>query len=220
MINQFTPDRRRGSDSALLSRGAPLYFRKQYGNGRGSMSVATNTVPMVPGYDLLKRIGTGAYGDVYLARSRSGAFCALKIAFRDRASDAESFEREFRGVSAFRRIPHRDGLIRIFDVGRDDAQGIFYADMELADDERPGGRIDPETYRPATLAGLLAAHVALPLKDCLELAIGLAGAVRHLQEHHLAHRDIKPSNVLMIRGCPVLADVGLVADMRDIKSVV
>ncbi len=176
--------------------------------------------PSVPGHTLLSKIGEGAYGDVYLARHASGAFRAVKIVYRDRVSDADAFEREYRGVSAFRRVPRTRGLVRIFDVGRDDAAGMFFTVMEAADDERRGRRIDPETYRPATLAGLLSAHVALPLKDCAGLAVVLAGALRHLQEHHLAHRDIKPGNVLYVRGRPVLADVGLVADMRDIRSVV
>lgn len=176
--------------------------------------------PSVPGHTLLSKIGEGAYGDVYLARHASGAFRAVKIVYRDRVSDADAFEREYRGVSAFRRVPRTRGLVRIFAVGRDDAAGMFFTVMEAADDERRGRRIDPETYRPATLAGLLSAHVALPLKDCAGLAAVLADALRHLQEHHLAHRDIKPGNVLYVRGRPVLADVGLVADMRDIRSVV
>lgn len=174
----------------------------------------------VPGYDLLRVIGSGSYGEVYLARSSSGDLRAVKITYRDRVKNEEAFDREYRGLSVFCRIPRMHGLICIYAVGRDDSRGIFYAVMELADDEQSGRAVNPETYRPATLASLLAAHIALPLKDCLNFAIILATALRSLQEHNLAHRDIKPSNVLLIGGKPVLADVGLVADMRDIRSVV
>lgn len=174
----------------------------------------------VPGYDLLTTVGEGAYGEVHLARSPSGLLCAVKITYRNRVADADAFEREYRGVCAFRRLAPAPGLIRVLDVGRDDDAGFLYAVMETADDERTGRRIDPRNYRPATLAAILDAQVALPLKRCVAIAIVLARVLRHLQEHHLAHRDVKPGNVLLIGGRPVLADVGLVADMREIKSIV
>lgn len=214
--------RRRGRTriAFTLQRHTPIVTGIPMDNSTAKTSGLTCALPAVPGHTLLNKIGEGAYGDVYLARHASGAFRAVKIVYRDRVPDSDAFEREYRGVSAFRRVPRLRGLVRIFAVGRDDAAGMFFTVMEAADDERHGRRIDPETYRPATLAGLLSAHVALPLKDCADLAVVLAGALRHLQEHHLAHRDIKPGNVLLIRGRPVLADVGLVADMRDIKSIV
>ena len=36
----------------------------------------------------------------------------------------------------------------------------------------------------------------------------------------MVHRDIKPSNIIFVHGLPKLADIGLVADMKDPKSFV
>ena len=60
---------------------------------------------MVPDYDLLRRIGKGAYGEVWIARSRAtGALRAAKIVWRHTFEDARPFQREFEGLQHFERI--------------------------------------------------------------------------------------------------------------------
>src|SRR5215471_14122917 len=54
-------------------------------------------VPGVPDYDLLRRIGGGAYGEVWLARSILGAYRAVKVVYRTDFEDDHPFEREFDG---------------------------------------------------------------------------------------------------------------------------
>ena len=102
--------------------------------------------------------------------------------------------------------------------------------MELADAENGPAGADPfsiqhsafsiDSYRPKTLASVLDAEVALPLRDCIDLGLRLSGALAFLQSRHLVHRDVKPSNVLYVRGRPVLADVGLLRDVREAASLV
>src|SRR5271169_4133914 len=61
--------------------------------------------PTVPDYDLLRRIGRGAYGDVWLARSQAtGALRAAKIVWRHTFEDAKPFQREFAGIQRFEHI--------------------------------------------------------------------------------------------------------------------
>ncbi len=61
--------------------------------------------PVVPDYELLRRIGHGAYGDVWLARSQAtGALRAAKIVWRHTFEDAKPFQREFAGIQRFERI--------------------------------------------------------------------------------------------------------------------
>ena len=43
--------------------------------------------PPVPDYELLRRIGSGSYGDVWLARNVLGQFRAVKVVYRSRFSD-------------------------------------------------------------------------------------------------------------------------------------
>jgi len=55
----------------------------------------------------------------------------------------------------------------------------------------------------------------MPFPECLEIALSLTRALRHLHSHDLVHRDIKPSNIIFVHGLPKLADIGLVAQSRN-----
>lgn len=170
------------------------------------------------GYELLQEIGSGAYGRVFLAR-RGGEFVALKRMERPADGDASLYERELRGVRTLMRVPPIEGVVRILDCeAAEDGRSFFYT-MELADDE-VGGQPDSGHYRPKSLASVADAEVALPLGECLDIAIRLATALEGLQRLHIVHRDIKPGNVLYIRGKIALADPGLLADARDAASIV
>ena len=186
----------------------------------------------------VREIGRGAHGVVHLARdSRTGAFAALKVCPRPDPGDPDAlaaWERERRGTALYAALPPHPGLVRIlaFDEAADGRS--FRVAMELADAENGPSLNAPAppsfslsraefritSYRPKTLASVLQAEIVLSLPDCLSLGLRLAGALEFLQSRHLAHRDVKPSNVLYVGGRPVLADVGLVADLRDAKSLV
>ena len=173
----------------------------------------------------LREIGSGAYGTVFLVRF-GGAFAAVKLCLRPADPAAEgAFRRELRGVREFVRLPPREGLVRILHLAEDPGGAWFWYAMEAADGE-DGTSADllPDAavaaYRPRTLSSVLDAEVALPLRDCVDLGLRLAGALAFLQSRHLAHRDVKPSNVLYVRGRPVLADIGLVRDVREAASLV
>jgi tetratricopeptide (TPR) repeat protein len=75
------------------------------------------------------------------------------------------------------------------------------------------------TYQPHTLRADLA-HGRLPAARVLEIALTLTSALRALHEAGLVHRDIKPSNIIFVGGRPKLADIGLVTDAGDVRSIV
>jgi hypothetical protein len=60
--------------------------------------------PNIPDYQLLRRIGSGSYGDVWMARNVVGQFRAVKIIYRGRFADPRPFEREFEGIQRFEPI--------------------------------------------------------------------------------------------------------------------
>src|SRR5450432_1744660 len=97
-------------------------------------------LPMVSDYDLIRRIGRGAYGDVWLARSQAtGALRAAKIVWRHTFEDARPFQREFAGIQRFERISREHpSQLALFHIGRNDAEGYFYYVMELADQAELG----------------------------------------------------------------------------------
>ena len=90
---------------------------------------------VIPDHELIRCIGEGADGEVWLARNVLGGYRAVKAVFRATFKTEEPYEREFRGIQRFEPISRSsDGLVDILQVGRNDAEGCFYYVMELADD--------------------------------------------------------------------------------------
>ncbi|MBI3851272.1 MAG: hypothetical protein HY298_13510 [Verrucomicrobia bacterium] len=91
--------------------------------------------PAIPDHELLRRIGGGSYGEVWLARSVMGTYRAVKIVHRHSFEHDRPFEREFEGIQKFEPISRsHEGFVDLLQVGRNDAEGYFYYVMELADD--------------------------------------------------------------------------------------
>ena len=75
-----------GQSSTPADLGSPL----------AAVPAAVRQPPAVADYELLRCIGHGSYGDVWLARNVLGQFRAVKIIYRSRFSDPRPFERELR----------------------------------------------------------------------------------------------------------------------------
>ncbi|HEY5913066.1 MAG TPA: protein kinase [Verrucomicrobiae bacterium] len=102
--------------------------------------VALLSTAVVPEHELLRPIASGAYGQVWLACNRLGAYRAVKIVHRVNFDHERPFEREFAGIKAFEPVSRsHEGLVDLLQVGRDDTAGYFYYVMELADDARARG---------------------------------------------------------------------------------
>jgi serine/threonine protein kinase len=191
-------------------------------------------IPIVPDHEVARRIGKGAYGQVWLARNALGAWRAVKVVYRQDFEELRPFEREFSGIQKFEPISRsNEGLVQILQVGR--REDYFYYVMELAD---PAPAADaehlpppltsasefelrsPDSYVPRTLREDLRQQGRLPAERCVEIGLALASGLAHLHEHGLVHRDIKPSNIILVRGRPKLADIGLVTDVGDSRSIV
>ncbi len=177
--------------------------------------------PAIPNYTVLRKIGSGAYGDVHLSQSQTGSTCAIKIVYRERCDTLEHFLREQRAVSFFtQHVEDLPGIIRVTDRGEDETQGIFWYAMPLADDLTRNRVMNPLTYHPDTLAARLESRIALAVSDCIALGRELANTLDRLHGRGLLHRDIKPGNVLFIKDQPVIADIGLVTRCTEAASVV
>src|SRR5438105_4173436 len=175
----------------------------------------------IPDHELLRRIGRGSYGEVWLARSLMGAYRAVKIVYRKSFDNHRPFVRELSGIRKFEPISRsHEGFVDVLHVGSSEAQACLYYVMELGDDQSPRQTVDPDRYSPKTLAKEISRRGKLPFDECLRLAIALSDALVALHKHGLVHRDIKPSNIIFVNGTPKLADIGLVADLREARSYV
>ena len=216
-------------------------------------------VPTVPEHELIRRIGAGSYGEVWLARSVMGTYRAVKVVYRKTFEHDRPYEREFGGMQKFEPVSRtHEGLVNVLQIGRNDQEGYFYYIMELADDAgadrsgrehplssrlgdlsstqelagsaalvdqdrseraRTSAPINPATYKPKTL-GEVGRHGRLSQEECVQIVLFVSSSLAHLHRHGLVHRDIKPSNILIIHGVPKLADIGLVAGIKETRSFV
>src|SRR4051794_30068735 len=178
----------------------------------------TAQVPIIPDHELLRVIGRGAYGEIWLARTVTGALRAVKIVYRSTFESERAFLREFEGMSAFEPISRgHAGFIDILHVGR--TNEYLYYSMELADDHLAGREIDVVNYEPRTLKSDLGRQKRLSADESIRLGISLTEALDALHSRGLAHRDIKPSNIIFTEGVPKLADIGLVAASGQLSFV-
>jgi WD40 repeat protein len=177
--------------------------------------------PEVPDHTLLRCIGSGSYGEVWLARNVMGTYRAVKVVYRQTFENDRPYEREFNGLKRFEPISRsHDGLIDILQVGRNEAAGYYYCVMELCDDTVAGQAIDPERYHPRTLAEELSRRDRLTFAECLQIGLSVSDALSHLHKHGLTHRDIKPSNLIFVHGIAKIADIGLVTELGAPQSFV
>ena len=167
-------------------------------------------VPVIPDHEVLRVIGRGAYGEIWLACSLTGALRAVKIVYRSTFESERAFQREFQGMSAFEPISRAHaGFIDVLHVGCT-SEYLYYI-MELADDHLAGRKIDVANYEPRTLKSDVDRQKRLSASESIQLGLSLTEALHALHAHGLTHRDIKPSNIIFVDGVPKLADIGLVA---------
>lgn len=126
-------------------------------------------------YRLLRQLGTGAFGVVWLARDeRLAREVAVKAIPLDHASGRA--EQEARAAA---RLSH-PAIVTLYEAGTED--GTTYLVTELV--------------RGGTLAQLLR-DGALSDRDVAEVGIALCQALAHAHAQGVVHRDVKPSNVLV-----------------------
>jgi serine/threonine-protein kinase len=151
-------------------------------------------------YRLMRLLGTGGMGAVYLAEHPGEGFThrvALKIVRKALGRNAaERFERE-REILAGLKHP---GIALLFDGGRTRGGHSFYT-MEYVEGE--------------PISAYCAAHAAT-VAERVRLLLQVAGALAYAHQNLIVHRDIKPSNVLVTRDARVkLVDFGLAKALDD-----
>ena len=153
----------------------------------------------VPGYELIRTLGRGGMGVVYLARdARLDRAVALKMILAGAdalPSERLRFQVEAEAVAAL----HHPNIVQVYEVG--EADGCPYLALEFV------------------AGGSLADHLRRGLpgpRQAAELVRTLALAVEYAHRQGVVHRDLKPANVLL-SPTPKIADFGL-AKRRDARA--
>ena len=144
-------------------------------------------------YRILKKLGSGGMGDVYLAEdTRLGRKVALKLLAEELTQNRDRLSRFDQEAYAASALNHPN-ILTIYEMG--DEGGRHYIATEF---------IDGHTLR-AHLSG-----TPMELMEVLEVAIQIAGALEEAHAAGIVHRDIKPENVMIRRhGHVKVLDFGL-----------
>ena len=133
-------------------------------------------------YEVIRLLGRGGMGTVYLARDpQLDRPVAIKV-LRDPLFDDELLQRFLREARAAANLRH-DNIITIYDVGEHDRQPFMA--MEYVD-----GR---------TLADVIRGREALPLGQKLSYLEQICAGLHHAHGEGIVHRDIKPANLMLDR---------------------
>ncbi len=152
-------------------------------------------------YHLIREIGRGGMGVVYEAEKRDAEFTrrvAVKLVPSgwSAASLVARFRQERRLLA---RLDH-PAIAKLLDAGTTE-DGTPYFVMEYVDGLPIDRWCDDR---------------ALPVRQRIELVVGVAEALEHAHSHLIVHRDIKPSNIFVAEGGqPKLLDFGIAKLLSD-----
>jgi TolB-like protein/Tfp pilus assembly protein PilF len=144
-------------------------------------------------YRILRPLGTGGMGEVFLARdTRLERDVALKLIREEFAADRERlarFDREARAIAAL----NHPSIVTIYAI--EEHEGRRFFTMELVE-----GRTLREVTPPA----------GLPAPELLRVGVALADALAAAHARGVVHRDLKPANVMITHeGRVKVLDFGL-----------
>ncbi len=176
-------------------------------------------------YRLMRRIGAGAMGVVYLGLDLElEREVAVKIVRTQLAENESAYARFDREAAALVAIRH-ESIVSIFDRGVTEdhepflvmeyVDGVSCADLLEMAPERAAG---DSTAWLLTTAGLHATADPSFIRQSIRWMSRVADGVAAAHKAGIYHRDIKPSNIMIRRdGTPVLLDFGIAVQEDDVS---
>ena len=158
------------------------------------LSHLVDDLKVVGGFQLIQYLGSGSFGDVWMARQDSTQrTVALKIAHREQVS--EYFLCEARMTAQL----NHPNIVKVHEIAQDGDHVFIVSDL----------------IRGETLTKWLREHSPTP-HEAARLCASLANTIHHAHEAGVVHRDLKPSNIMVDSdGTPYIMDFGLAKSDMD-----
>ena len=151
-------------------------------------------------YRLMKKLGEGGMGAVYLALdTASQKHVAVKVLPRNLGTNPELVTRFRRESEAAKALQHPN-IIGAFAAGED--LGYHYYAMEYCEGQ--------------PLDVILAAEKRLPVERAVDIVLQAAQGLKYAHDQGIIHRDIKPSNIIVAQdGLVKVLDLGLSKNLEE-----
>ncbi|MGD8493011.1 MAG: serine/threonine-protein kinase [Desulfobacterales bacterium] len=169
----------------------------------GLLWAGATTKPTLGRYEIIKELGRGAMGTVYLGKdpsiNRQVAIKTLNYADVDAQQLNEVKDQFFREAEAAGKLSHPN-IVTIYDVGED--HDMAYIAMELLN-----GRELTHFCKKDNL---------LAVDRVLSIGLSAAEALAYAHQQGVVHRDIKPANIIVLENDQIkVADFGIARVMSS-----
>jgi len=164
----------------------------------GMLTVDTGTKPTLGRYEIIKQLGKGAMGIVYLGQdpriNRTTAIKTFRFSDDFEPEEAEKLkERFFREAESAGTLSHPN-IVTIYDAG--DEGDLAYIAMEY---------LEGENFQKYTKKRHL-----LPMRKVIDYVADIAEGLDYAHEKGIVHRDIKPANIMFLKNGQVkITDFGI-----------
>lgn len=148
-------------------------------------------------YEIIKLIGQGGMGEVYLAKHLLlHREAALKIMHADMAAKNQVFAKRFIREAKIANKIESPNIISVFDVGIDSKTEMLFIAMEYV--------------KGVNISEMIKARGVFNERETLKIILCVLDALASMEEQKIVHRDIKPSNIMIdVKGEIKLADLGI-----------
>ncbi len=147
-----------------------------------------------PRYRILRRLGEGGMGEVYLAHDRElDREVALKVIRTDLAEHPQILERFKREIQLSSKVTHKN-VLRVYDMG--DADGVKFLTMQFVEGQ--------------DLATMMRSQGRLAVPQIVDIFRQICEGLVAAHEQGVIHRDLKPQNIMIDKAGKIsVTDFGL-----------
>ncbi|MEW6262111.1 MAG: serine/threonine-protein kinase [Thermodesulfobacteriota bacterium] len=173
----------------------------------GTLLIDETTKPTLGRYEIVKELGKGAMGIVYMGRDpkigRETAIKTIRFSEDFEAEEASKIKEQFFREAETAGLLSHPNIVTIYDAGED--HDLSYIAMEYLE-----GHDLKDHARPENL---------LPMREVLRIVADVAEALGYAHQKGVVHRDIKPANIMLLKnGLAKVTDFGIARAMSSSKT--